>query len=71
MNQDLIDYNKWRVDVFINYSPESSFRKGQYFMNELYKVRSDIYSQIVGQSIDPFYNDYNIPAALEYCSLHW
>ncbi len=46
-----------RVSMSLVRSSEGSIRKGQAYMNVLYKLRPDLYDTITGTNSDCFYND--------------
>lgn len=69
-----MSYNQWLTSVCAQYSIEQYLfgkRKGHYLMDELYKVRPDLYNQVVIKGIDAFYGDCNIPKVLDYVSMVW
>jgi hypothetical protein len=46
-------------------------RRGQLFFNRLSRYRPDLSSQIRGTDLDPFYDDNNLPGAVDFCDNNW
>jgi len=47
-------------------------RRGQFYMNQLWKMRPDLYRRATAdKSIDPFYEDRLIPAFLAWLEANW
>ncbi len=55
-----------KFDEFAAWTPEkwavehNHQRLGQFVMNELYKVRPDLYQKVTNTDCDSFYNDANL-----------
>jgi len=57
-----------------SYNPSTNReRKGQMVMNDLYKVRPDLFNSIVmdAPGVDPFHVDANIPDFFSWLADHW
>lgn len=46
-------------------------RLGQAYFNVLYAVRPDLADRLIGDPMDPFYNDAKVPAFLEWVQFNW
>lgn len=53
------------------YAALSGQRRGQALFNYLETVRSDLARRVNGCSVDPFYNDDNIPAFYDFVERNW
>jgi hypothetical protein len=51
--------------------PEIYQRKGQRFMNCLRQYRPDLEAQLAGETIDPFYDDSRLGAAILWVKDNW
>jgi len=58
-------------DFLVNaLEPESHLRKGQHLMNELHRVRVDMYINVPPDP-DAFYDDSRLWAAVEWIKANW
>lgn len=48
-----------------------TLRNGQCLMQALYELNKDLYNEVTGTDIDPFYVDGNIPKLLEFLEPHF
>lgn len=51
--------------------PDPEQSRGQWFMNNLYKARPDLYNFIYRTDLDCFYNDFAIGQALNFIKSNW
>lgn len=52
-------------------TPTENLRRGQHFMNELYRTDPRLYSLMEHTDLDPFYMDEKMWSAVKFVTVNW
>lgn len=52
-------------------TPVADVRRGQHFMNELYRTDPKLYSLMERTDLDPYYRDEKLWSAVNFAAVNW